>query len=131
VIAGLNRAQLGPLRSDLSGAELRRASLRACGEVLSRLGVDAAHVIFGHTHRAGPLPGDVLSEWHTPEALRLLNTGSWVHEPGFVGPRPGQGPYRPGFAAVLGQEGPPELVNMLDHPSPLSGSGPDQPAETN
>ncbi len=54
----LNRLGIGPLKADLSGAELRRANLRAMGEVVERLGIDARHVIFGHTHRSGPLPDD-------------------------------------------------------------------------
>ena len=62
-IAGLNRLGLGPLRADLSGVELRRASLRAMGEVVARLRIDARHVIFGHTHRSGPLPDDDPNEW--------------------------------------------------------------------
>jgi len=62
-IAGLNRTSLGPLRADISGAELRRAALRAFAEVLSRLEIDAPQVIFGHTHRAGPLPPDPPAEW--------------------------------------------------------------------
>jgi hypothetical protein len=110
LVAGLNRAGLGPLRPDVSGAELRRAALRGFAEVMERLDVAAAaHVIFGHTHRAGPLPGDDDAEWG-----RLLNTGSWVYEPGFVGDNPRVSPYRPGFAAALGNDGPPELVNLLD-----------------
>jgi hypothetical protein len=109
LVAGLNRAGLGPLRSDVSGVELRRAALRAFAEVTDRLDVPAAHVIFGHTHRAGPLPGDDRAEWG-----RLVNTGSWVYEPGFIGDSPSHSPYRPGFAAVLTDIGPPELVNLLD-----------------
>jgi hypothetical protein len=109
LVAGLNRAGLGPLRPDVSGVELRRAALRGFAEVIERLDVPAAHVIFGHTHRAGPLPGDDHAEWG-----RLLNTGSWVYEPGFVGDNPRVSPYRPGFAAALGDDGPPELVNLLD-----------------
>ena len=57
-VAGLNRAGLGPAptRRVRRGAPPRRARRRsprwspACG-------VPASHVIFGHTHRAGPLPG--------------------------------------------------------------------------
>lgn len=109
VVAGLNWAGMGPLRRDVSGPELRRAALRAFSEVVSRLEVPAAHVIFGHTHRAGPLPADERGEWG-----RLLNTGSWVHEPGYLGDAPARSPYRPGFAATLGEAGPPELVNLLD-----------------
>ena len=109
VVAGLNRAGLGPLNADVSAAELRRAALSAFTEVLTRLEVPAAHVIFGHTHRAGPLPADDRAEWG-----RLLNTGSWVYEPGYLGDSPGDSPYRPGFAALVSDDGPPELVNLLD-----------------
>jgi hypothetical protein len=110
LVAGLNLAGLGPLRPDVSAVELRRAGLRAFSEVLARLEVPAgAHVLFGHTHRAGPLPADERSEWG-----RLLNTGSWVHDPAWIGDSPGDSPYRPGFAAIVGDAGPPELVNLLD-----------------
>ena len=108
-IAGLNRAGIGPLRADVSGVALRRGALAGFTEVLARLGVPAAHVIFGHTHRAGPLPGDDPSEWG-----RLLNTGSWVYEARFIGDDPLGSPYRPGFAAIVADDGPPELVNLLD-----------------
>jgi hypothetical protein len=117
LVAGLNRAGVGPLRADLSGAELRRAALRAFGEVLDRLEVRADAVIFGHTHRAGPLAADNAAEWARPGGPRLLNTGCWVHEPAFLGPRPHESPYRPGFAALLEDEGPPRLTNLLDEAS--------------
>jgi hypothetical protein len=115
VVAGLNRARLGPLRTDISGPELRRAALRAFGEVVHRLEIPAAHVIFGHTHRAGPLPGDDPSEWRAPHGARLLNSGSWMLEPRFLGPDPASSPYRPGFAVYLDADGPPELRNLLGH----------------
>ncbi|MBV8956611.1 MAG: metallophosphoesterase family protein [Solirubrobacterales bacterium] len=114
IVAGLNRIGIGPLRADVSAAELRRAALRAFGEVVARLGVPATHVIFGHTHRAGPLPEDDEGEWTTPAGTRLLNTGSWVYERGYLGDFPRASPYRPGFAAIVGDEGPPQLVNLLD-----------------
>ncbi len=56
-VAALNRAGLGPLRADISLDELRRAGLQAMGEVAARLDLGDAYVVFGHTHRAGPLPG--------------------------------------------------------------------------
>jgi hypothetical protein len=112
-VAALNRAGLGPLRPAVSGVELRRAALRATGEVLARLRVPPeTHVIFGHSHRAGPLPGDDPGEWG-----RLLNTGSWVYEPAWLGDSPRESPYRPGFAAIVEDDdplAPPELVNLLD-----------------
>ncbi len=116
LVGGLNRAGLGPLRPNLSGVELRRAGLKAFAEVLARLGVSAGHVIFGHTHRAGPLPGDDRSEWIADGGAALLNSGSWVHESRFLSPAPGRSPYRPGFCAIVGAEGEPELVNVLDDP---------------
>jgi hypothetical protein len=113
VVALLNRARLGPFEADVSGPELRRGGLRGFETVLDRLGVSARHVISGHTHRAGPLPGDVTSEWETASGISMLNTGSWVHDPGWVGERP-SGPYRPGFCAVVDDGEPPRLVNLLD-----------------
>jgi hypothetical protein len=119
LVAALNRARLGPVRADLSGPELRRASLRAFGEVVRRLAVGAGHVIFGHTHRAGPLERDDRGEWVAPGGALMINSGSWVHEPGFLGRRPESSPYRPGFAVVVADAGPPELVNLLDaNPAP-------------
>ncbi len=114
LLALLNRAQLGPLRADLSGPELRRAALRACGEAVGRLELDAADVIFGHTHRAGPLSGDAREEWVTASGSRLVNTGCWVHEPSFLGARPEESPYRAGFVVALDDDAPPRLLNLLD-----------------
>jgi hypothetical protein len=111
VVAGLNWVGMGPLHADVSADALRRAALEAFAEVLTRLEVRAAHVIFGHTHRAGPLPGDDRAEWGKGS---LLNTGSWVYEPGYLGDSPRESPYRPGFAAIVEADGPPELVNLLD-----------------
>src|SRR5919202_3521943 len=63
-VSVLNRIGLGPLDRDLSGAALRRGGLRGIREVLRRLGVPGArHVIWGHTHRSGPWPGDDVAEW--------------------------------------------------------------------
>jgi hypothetical protein len=114
VVAALNRARVGPLHADVSGPTLRRAALRAFDEVLVRLGVRAPHVVFGHTHRAGPLPGDDQSEWGATSGVQLVNSGSWVHEPRFLGRRPQESPYRAGFCVVLDEAGPPVLQNLLD-----------------
>ena len=115
-IAALNRAGLGPLRADLSREALRRGPLVALGEVLGRLGVGARRVVFGHTHRAGPLPGDDMGEWTTPNGARLINTGCWVRERGLIAGNRARSPYRPGWAVWLDGEParPPELVNLLD-----------------
>jgi len=122
LIALLNRAGIGPLRRNLSGEELRRAALLALAEVLERLAIDAEHVIFGHTHRAGPLSGDELSAWRGAGGQRLLNTGSWVYEPAFLGANPQTSPYRPGFAVRLDDgTAPPQLTNLLDRKTPALG----------
>jgi hypothetical protein len=114
VIAALNRAGLGPLSSDLAGAELRRASLRAMEEVMRRLDIDAQHVIFGHSHRSGPHPNDVDAEWRTARGARLHNTGCWVFETHFIsGGASGQSPYWPGTAIRLVDDEPPELERLL------------------
>jgi predicted phosphodiesterase len=106
-VGAFNKAGLGPLKPDLSAIELRRAALNGMHEVVRRLGIDAKHVIFGHTHRSGPHPGD---EGWGP----LINTGSWIHEPAFLGRSPKESPYWPGHVALIPDEGEPELLSLLD-----------------
>jgi hypothetical protein len=81
-------------------------------DVVSELGVAARHVIFGHTHRAGPLPGDT-DGWSLPGGTRLTNAGSWLYEEVFVGGDGPANPYWPGRVAWLGDDGPPELRDVL------------------
>jgi hypothetical protein len=113
-VAALNRLGVGPLEPGISGEDLRRGGLAAMRQVAGGLVPDAAHVIFGHTHRPGPLPGDDLSEWTTATGTRLWNTGSWCHEPAFVGPPAHPGPYWPGTVVRLGETGPPRIENVLE-----------------
>jgi hypothetical protein len=111
-VGALNLAGLGPLKPDLSAVELRRAGLRGMAESVRRLGIEAGHVIFGHTHRSGPHPGD--EGWDLPGGGHLINTGSWIHEPAFLGTSPRESPYWPGHVAIVREEGPPELLDLLD-----------------
>ena len=114
-VAALNRAGLGPLRTDISTEELRRAGLRAMGEVAERLGLGDAYVIFGHTHRAGPLPGDSKSEWRGRGGARLMNCGCWTYDLVFLGRGAGETPYWPG-SCVLVEDDPstsPQLKRLL------------------
>jgi len=113
IVSGLNRLGLGPLSDDLSIEALRDSSLRAIGEVLLALRVDARFVIFGHTHRAGPLPGDQLQSWRTASGTRLVNCGCWVAERTLVG-NDRRSPYRPGFCVRLDDDRDPQLINILD-----------------
>jgi predicted phosphodiesterase len=111
-IGALNLAGLGPLKPDLSAVELRRAGLRGMAEAVGRLGIEADHVVFGHTHRSGPHPRD--EGWDLPGGGRLMNTGSWIHEPAFLGSSPRESPYWPGHVAMVPDEGPPVLLDLLD-----------------
>ena len=113
-VAALNRAGLGPFNADLSSGELRRAGLRAMGEVAARLGVGDAHVVFGHTHRAGPLPGDNPAEWRGPGGARLINTGCWTYDAYFLTATPGESPYWPGSCVLVEDDGPPVLRRLLE-----------------
>jgi UDP-2,3-diacylglucosamine pyrophosphatase LpxH len=112
-IAAINRAGLGPLRADISTTELRRAGLSAMGEVAARLHLGDAYVVFGHTHRAGPLPGDAQHEWRGREGARLINTGSWTYSPIFLTAEPGESPYWPGVCVVVDDDGPPTVKRLL------------------
>jgi hypothetical protein len=112
-VAAVNVAGLGPVEPDLSGAGLRRGYLHGFSEVVRRLTIDAPHVIWGHSHRSGPWPGDDLAEWTTYAGGRIHNTGSWVYQPHFLSAEPNRSPYWPGTAVLIGESGPPELVRLL------------------
>ncbi len=113
VVRAFNRAGLGPVRSELTPVELRRAGLRAMGGVVDRLGVQATHVVFGHTHRAGPLPADDPAEWRSPRGVLMHNAGCWIGEPIFATGGP-ESPYWAGRAIVVDADGPPRLERLVD-----------------
>jgi hypothetical protein len=113
-IAALNRAGIGSFNADISTPELRRAGLRAMGEVAARLGLGDAHVIFGHTHRAGELLKDIDAEWRGPSGVRLINSGCWTYDSYFVTDTPGESPYWPGGAVLVEDDGPPVLRRLLN-----------------
>ena len=75
----------------------------------SRIG--ARYVLFGHTHRTGPLArDDRVGVDARPARTDLINTGCWVHERAFLGRgsrADATSPYRAGFAVRLGESGPP------------------------
>jgi hypothetical protein len=70
-------------------------------------------VIFGHTHRAGPLPSDSPAEWTGRGGARLINAGSWIYEPTFLTRTPGESPYWPGVCVLVEDSGPPVLKRLL------------------
>jgi hypothetical protein len=116
-VAALNRAGIGPLRAEISVSELRRSGLRAMAEVSHRLGLDGSYVVFGHTHRAGPLAGDSDPQWADLAAAtagaRLVNTGCWTYDSAFLTGRPGESPYWPGTCVVVEDSGPPAIERLL------------------
>jgi predicted phosphodiesterase len=107
-----NRLGLGPVRSDLSPGAITRAGLAAIGEVVHRLGIDVDHVIFGHTHRRGPLKGEV--GWRLESGTRLWNTGSWIHSRWLLGKAAADSPYWPGTIITLEHSRDPRARNLLE-----------------
>jgi hypothetical protein len=108
----LNGAGLGPFGTEVSGPELRRAGIAAMCRVVERLGIDASWVVYGHTHRAGPLPGE--GDWRAPSGARLVNCGAWTWAPALAGGTAGRGPYWPGGMVIVDEDGPPRLVRVLE-----------------
>jgi UDP-2,3-diacylglucosamine pyrophosphatase LpxH len=123
-IAALNKAGLGSFNADISTDELRRAGLRAMGEVAARLDLGGSHVIFGHTHRAGPRSYDVAAEWLGPSGARLINAGCWTYDSYFVTVSPGESPYWPGGAVLVEDAGPPTALRLLDELGRAALAGP-------
>jgi hypothetical protein len=111
VVAGVNRLLHADFDSDISGEAIFRSGVEAATEMAHRLGVDAGHVITGHTHRGGPRAEE--GPWRLPAGGELHNTGNWV----FSTPlhRPGTPPnvYWPGTVTWVEDTGPPRRVELL------------------
>jgi predicted phosphodiesterase len=90
----------------------RRPGLRAMAQVVERLAIEAGYVIFGHLHRPGPAGADDRG-WRTATGVQLVNSGSWVYEPAYLGAIPAESPYWPGTCVVVAGDGPPELRELL------------------
>ncbi|MEA2495079.1 MAG: hypothetical protein QOJ29_2990 [Thermoleophilaceae bacterium] len=103
----LNRAGLGPFDAKITGHRLRESGLEGMRDLVSALAIDAAEIVFGHTHRPGPLPTD--RAWDR----RLFNTGSWLYEPNLLGSEPGKTPYWPGCVVFIEDDRPPRLESVL------------------
>jgi predicted phosphodiesterase len=113
----LRSRRFAPLAAMLLGLQMQRASIPALAGVVHRLGIDADWVIFGHVHRAGPLPGDDPRRWQGPGGRpRIANTGAWTYEPLLIhrAAAPPH-PYWPGGAIVLEDGGAPQAIGLLDH----------------
>jgi hypothetical protein len=115
----LNRAGMGPFDAKLSGVTLRESGLRGMSDLITALDIDAREVVFGHTHRPGPLPGD--GDWDT----RLFNSGSWLYEPNLLGATSADSPYWPGSVLFIEDDKPPELRRLLTEASQYELGGHD------
>jgi len=125
----LNTAKLGPLRSDISPQALRRAGIDAAASAVAGLGLSEKHVLYGHTHRPGPLPGDDLGEWQISGGQQLWNTGSWVFEQHFLAKAPQGSAYWPGRAIEVIGEGEPIVHSLLNDRSAAQIVGDLQPRD--
>jgi hypothetical protein len=113
VARGLGRALGRQFDTDISVANISRSGLAAIREVLARLGIEAGHVIFGHTHRPGPLEGDDDAAWQLDNGTCLHATGSWVYSAGLCGPTPERSMFWPGTITWLDDDGPPRRSELL------------------
>ena len=116
-LRGMERAGFGSFGRDFSTGEIGRAGVEAMHVVVERLGIDAEHVIFGHVHRRGALPTDDGRRASDPIWLRngttLHNTGNWTYVEGLMNRAVPQSPFWPGSMILVGESGPPELVELL------------------
>jgi predicted phosphodiesterase len=110
-VAAMNQAGLGPFDARLGAAQLGEAGRAAMHEVARRLGIDAAHLVYGHTHCAGPFGA---GEPRTAPGPLLVNTGSWTYSSTLVGGAGEASPYWPGTCVFVDDEGPPRLERLLD-----------------
>jgi UDP-2,3-diacylglucosamine pyrophosphatase LpxH len=91
---------------------LRRPGLKAMAQVIDCLGIEADYVVFGHLHCPRPL--STHEDLRTPSGTRLVNTGSWVYEPAYLGPSFERSSYWPGTCTFVSSEGPPEPRHLLE-----------------
>ncbi len=111
-VRAANRLGLGRFSADVSLKEISRASTAAMRDCVRSLVIEADHVIFGHSHRRGPMPGDSAAAWEVGPT-KLHNTGSWVWSPLLVGSSK-RSPYWPGTIAVVEDDGDPQLLHLLE-----------------
>lgn len=112
VLFAVNRLGLGPFSANLSGTQLAKSATASMIDVVTLLEIDAAWVVHGHSHRAGPIESDVAADWQAGRA-GLVNTGCWIYERGpFGSPTPDSG-WFPGVIAWVEEAGPPRIERVL------------------
>ena len=110
---GLGRALGRRFDTDISVPNISRCGLEAIREALGRLRVEAEYVVYGHSHRPGPLPRDDPAAWRLPSGAGIHATGSWVYSPGLCGPTPEQSMFWPGTVTWIPDDGPPVRRELL------------------
>ena len=74
-------------------------------------------MIFGHIHRRGSLSEGTARLPGTPiwrhDGVTLHNTGNWLYAEALLGMAVPQSPFWPGSMIVVGEAGPPELIELL------------------
>jgi hypothetical protein len=110
-VAGVNRLLHADFESEIDGAAIFRSGLEGATEMARRLGVDGGHVITGHTHRAGPRPGE--AAWLLPGGGQLHNTGNWIFSTPLFNPEAPPNSYWPGTVTWVEDSGPPRRVELL------------------
>jgi hypothetical protein len=110
-IRGVNRLLRSDFEADVSGEAIFRSGLAGATEMATRLGVDGAHVITGHSHRGGPT--DAEASWPLPSGGTLHNTGSWVFSSVFHHPGRPPNAYWPGTVTWVEDSGPPRRAQLL------------------
>lgn len=116
-LRGMEIAGLGRFSRDFSAGEIGRAGVEAMHVVVERLRIDAGHVVFGHIHRRGALLADdgrrSTDPIWTRNGTTLHNAGNWTYIEGLMGRAVPDSPFWPGSMVVVGESGPPELVEVL------------------
>jgi UDP-2,3-diacylglucosamine pyrophosphatase LpxH len=107
--------RIAPVTRVLLGRQMQHASIPALAHAMSRIGVEADWLIFGHVHRLGPLPSDDAELW-TAGNTRIANTGSWTYEPLLLHRGGPPHPYWPGGAILIEDDAAdPHPISLLDH----------------
>ncbi len=110
-IWGVNRLLRADFEANFSTGAIFRSGVVAATEMTRQLGIQATHVITGHTHRGGPWQEE--EDWPLPSGGCLHNTGSWVFASAFHHPGTPPGPYWPGTVTWLEDSGPPRRTRLL------------------
>ncbi len=107
----LNHLLDAEFSADISATAITQSGVDAATELARRLQVGAAHVITGHTHRAGPWPNE--AAWELPGSGSLHNTGSWVFSSAFHHPGRPPNSYWPGTVTWIEDDAAPRRVQLL------------------